>query len=385
MIDLSTKYGGITLKNPVMAASAGITEHTELICRAEENGASAVVMKTLFEEEYTRSNPAPCFTVIKRKAGPMSSSSFYSFEQASPWGLERYAEEIARARKKVNIPVIASINCVNDESWDQYARTLEEAGADAIELNRSCPYSTLVLNIEDVWTKAATETLKIVKQAVSIPVFPKFTPQLSNPLSAARTLDGAGADGLVMFSRFTGLEIDLETEKPIMHGGFAGHGGSWSIHYALRWIAATYPEIKAPISASGGVFSGDDVIKYLLAGAGNVQVCTSVYMEGYEVINKYIQRLEEFMTQKGYSSLDDFRGKVCSKVIPTEEVDRSQKSIASINQDRCSQCGKCADVCLHGAVNSHGDNQYEIDTANCTGCGLCIQLCSRKAIVGIEM
>lgn len=385
MADLLTDYGGITLKNPLVVASAGTTENMELIRRAEENGAAAVVMKTLFEEEYTRHNPAPCFRVIRRKVGVMSSSTFYSFEQASPLGPERYAEEIARARDAVEIPVIASINCVSDENWPRYAGMLDEAGADAIELNRSCPYSSIVMNIEDVWTKAAVETLKLVKDAVSIPVFPKLTPQLSNPLSAARALAEAGADGVVMFSRFTGLEIDTETEKPVMHGGFAGHGGSWSIHYALRWIAAAFPKLNIPVSASGGVFSGDDVIKYILAGAGNVQICTSLYMEGFGVIKNYLQRLNEFMEKKEYNSLADFRGKVCTRVIPTEAVDRSQRAVAYTDGERCSRCGRCATVCLKGAVRVYGKNDgdgevYEIDENTCTGCGLCIQLCPRQAI-----
>lgn len=378
MVELNTRYGGLGLKNPLVIAAAGTTGNLELIKRAEESSAAAVVMKTLFEEEYARKNPTPCFSVIRRKAGPMQSTTFYSFEQASPWGLERYAEEVHRARREVEIPVIASINCVHDDSWAGYAQTLAQAGAAALELNRSCPYSTVLLAGRDAWTALAAETVALVKSAVSIPVCVKLTPQLADPAQAAKQLAEAGAGGLVMFSRFTGLEIDVESERPIMHGGFAGHGGTWALHYALRWIAAASPQVALPISASGGVCSGDDVIKFILAGAATVQICTAIYMEGFGVISRYLDRLMDFMARKGYASLEEFRGKICSGVIPSDQVDRAKRAVALIDGAICSECGTCAAVCLHRAVD-RGTEAYAVND-RCAGCGLCEQLCPRKAI-----
>lgn len=382
-MNISVEYGGLKLKNPLIAASGGTTGHVDLIKRAEENGAAAVVMKTLFEEEYTRENPTPCFRLINRKAGPLTASTFYSFEQASPYGPERYAEEINRAREAVQIPVIASINCVSEEAWPRYARLLAAAGAAGIEINRSCPFSTVATASRDVWTSLAADTVELVKEAVSVPVFAKMTPQLSDPQSTARMLQSASADGIVMFSRFTGLEIDLETERPVMHGGIAGHGGLWSLHYALRWIAATHPEVDIPVSASGGVGSGDDVIKFLLAGATTVQVCTTLYMEGFKVLNRYLERLREFMSGRGYNSLEQFRGKVCAQIIPTAEVDRNRRLVAIIDGEICNACGRCAEVCLHDAVNT-GNTAYLVNE-RCVGCGLCVQICSRKAVTMIEL
>lgn len=379
MADLRACYGNLALKNPMVLAAAGTTLNVDLIKRAEENGAAAVVMKTLFEEETARRNPTPCFAVIRRKGGPMRSTTFYSFEQASPWGPDRYAEEIHRACREVDIPVIASINCVTDEAWTAYARTVEQAGAGAIELNRSCPYSTILLSGQDAWTALAAETVKIVKSAVSIPVCAKFTPQLTDPLLSAKYLAEAGADGVVMFSRFTGLEIDVETERPIMHQGFAGHGGTWALHYALRWIAAASPDLAIPISASGGVCCGDDVIKFILAGATSVQLCTAVYMEGFKVIRRYLGRLEEFMERKGYTALEDFRGAVCGRIIPSDRVDRRRLAAALIDAEQCSECGTCARVCLHQAVD-RVEGAYRVNSA-CAGCGLCHELCPERAII----
>ena len=379
MPGMETMYGSLKIKNPLVVASAGTSEHLELIKKAEDMSAAAVVMKTLFEEEYTRKNPTPCYSIIKRKGGPMHSSTFYSFEQASPWDLERYAEEVRRAAKDVSIPVIASINCVSDPAWADYASCLEEAGAAALEINRSCPFSKVMLEGKDTWTAAAIETVKLVKDKVSIPVCAKFTPQLTDPLLTAVSLDKAGADGLVMFSRFTGLDIDLEKEAPIMHGGIAGHGGPWAIHYALRWISAAAPQVNIPISGSGGVSCGEDIIKYILAGASSVQICTSLYMEGFTVIADYLKKLDYYMTEKGYTDIEQFRGAVCSRIIPPDQVNRTRARVARIDEDSCTNCGICEKVCLHQSAFTGGENAYIVQQ-DCVGCGLCAELCPQSAI-----
>ena len=378
MIDLSVNYGGLKLKNPIVVASGGISKNIEMMRRAEEQGAAAIVMKTLFEEEYARKNPAPCFKLIRRKSGPQRATSFYTFEQASPFGPERYAEEVSKAVKQLSIPVIASINCVNDSSWSTYSRLLEDSGASAIEINRSCPYSTVATSGKEMWTSLAADTIKRVKESVSLPVFIKLTPQLSDPLGAALLLEEAGADAMVFFSRFTGLEIDTSKEEPVMHGGIAGHGGLWSLHYALRWIASAYPVTKTSVIGSGGVGSGEDIVKHLLCGATAVQVCTAIYTEGFGVLAEYLDYLKKFMEEKGYHSLEDFRGNVCEKIIPTSEVKRGGSVVASINREKCNRCGNCFDVCLYDAVD-YSDQGYLINN-KCCGCGLCLQICPRACI-----
>lgn len=378
MSDLSTYYGSTKIKNPIVLSAAGTTGTVELIKRAEENGVAAVVMKTLFEEEYSRQNPSPCYKIIRRKAGPMKSTTFYSFEQASPYGLERYAEEIHQVRKQTNIPVIASINCINESTWAKFAKVMEEAGASAIEVNRSCPYSKVTLSSQDSWTTLAADTLKAIKRVAAIPVSIKLTPQLADPSISAKHLEREGADGLVMFNRFIGLEIDIETEKPIMHGGFAGHGGIWALHYVLRWIVATSSQLNIPICASGGVAGGDDLIKLILAGAGSVQICTTTYMEGFGVISRYLERLQDYMQEKKYGAIKEFRGKVCKEIVPTDKVDRSQKFVAMIDIEVCRKCGNCSKICLHNAVD--WKNGAYLINDRCTGCGLCEQLCPQTAI-----
>ncbi|MDI3280639.1 MAG: dihydroorotate dehydrogenase, partial [Bacillota bacterium] len=163
-----------------------------------------------------------------------------------------------------------------------------------------------------------------------------------------------------------------------MHGGFAGHGGLWAIHYALRWIVVTAPAVRIPISASGGAASGEDVVKYLLVGANNVQVCTAIYVEGFEVLQRIKAGLEEFMARKGYERLDDFRGKVCGTVLPMQEVDRSFKVVAAIEAEKCTGCGLCQRICLFDGPEPQG--QKYVIGPGCRGCGLCAELCPPRAI-----
>ncbi|WP_026486080.1 4Fe-4S binding protein [Caldanaerobius polysaccharolyticus] len=372
MVDLSTTYAGLKLRSPLIAAAAGITGTVERLKKAEDNGIGAVVTKSLFQKEICRVSPTPRFKVIKHSG----STTLYSYEQASEYGPEEYAEFIYRAKSQLSIPVIASINCYTDEAWIKYGKLVEQAGADAIELNLSCPHGVHLMSGIDV-IKSMVATTKLMKNAVKIPVIPKMTPQSTNPGSDALRLDQAGADGLVMFNRFTGLDIDVEKEVPVLHGGYAGHGGPWSIMFSLRWISAVSPHIRCDISGSGGVMNGEDAVKYILAGAGTVQICSVIILNGYQVINRINKGIEKFMESKGYSSISEFKGKICSRIKSMDEVDRTQWAKAEIDMIRCTSCGLCARVCIYDGIDA--DEKYSVND-KCDGCGLCAEICPAKAI-----
>ncbi|SHF57300.1 dihydroorotate dehydrogenase (fumarate) [Caldanaerobius fijiensis DSM 17918] len=373
MVDLSTTYAGLKLRSPLIAAAAGITGTLERLKKAEDNGIGAVVTKSLFQKEICRISPTPRFKIVKHA----SSTTLYSYEQASEYGLYEYAEFIHRAKSELVVPVIASINCYTDDAWVEYGKLMEQAGADAIELNLSCPHGVHIMSGIDV-IESMVATTKLMKNAVKIPVIPKMTPQSTNPASDALRLDEAGADGLVMFNRFTGLDIDVEKEVPILHGGYAGHGGPWSIMFSLRWISAVSPRVKCDISGSGGVMNGDDAVKYVLAGAKTVQICTAIILNGYEIIGRINREIEKFMESKGYTSIEDFKGKICNKIKSMDEVDRTQWAKAVIDQNRCTTCGLCARVCIYDGIGINGD-KYFINN-KCDGCGLCAEVCPVKAI-----
>jgi dihydroorotate dehydrogenase (fumarate) len=377
LADLSVNYVDLELRNPVVISPAGVTGTVRRMKKAEEAGCGAIVVKTPFEEEVTRRSPTPRFRVLGDRAGARDSFVLYSYEQASPFSPERYASEIARAKRELGIPVMASIGCMTDEGWRSYARLVEDAGADAVELNVSCPHAKVILEEGDV-SRHMCDATSLVEEEISIPIVPKMTPQASNPLSVALELQGAGADGVVMFNRFTGLDIDIETEAPVMHGAFAGHGGPWSLHYVLRWLIATSPRVEIPIASSGGIWNGEDAAKAILAGATVTEICSVVVVQGYSAIGRIIRQLGEFMDHKGYSGLDEFRGNACDRLLATEEVDRRQTVRAVLDPDLCSSCGLCERICIYDAISSSG-RTFRVKSS-CQGCGLCVELCPEGAI-----
>jgi len=375
--DLHTSYVGLELRNPLIVSPAGITETVKRMKKAEEAGCGAVVVKTLFEEAVTRRSPTPRFRILRKRGGCPESFVLYSYEQASPFGPGRYAREIRNAKKALRIPVIASVGCTTEEGWRRYSRLMESSGADALELNVSCPHGSSMLADSDVSDTMCRAT-RLAKEAVSVPVIPKMTPQTASPLGTALTLEASRADAVVMFNRFTGLDIELEKEAPTMHGGFAGHGGPWSLYYLLRWLVATSPRLGIPISASGGIWTGHDMAKAILAGATTTQMCSAVVIQGYDAITAALNDVRAFMEMKGYSSPKQFRGKACGRVLSAEQVDRRKTVIAWIDPGRCTSCGICQKVCIYQAVLK-GEKAF-LARRSCQGCGLCVEVCPEEAI-----
>ena len=333
MVDLRTRFAGLDLVSPIIVASSGLTETVELMRRAQEHGAGAVVMKSYFQHEVCRINPAPCFYMIRHNLERDKTFTFFSFEQASRWDIDRYCEEIARAQRELSIAIIASINCLTDEGWIEAARKVEAAGADALELNVSCPHGSITFRGEDVENKII-HTLKTVRAAVKMPLIAKLSGMLTAPGFIAHQAEQIGYQGVTMFNRFTALDIDLDAERPIMHGGYAGHGGPWAIQYPLRWISQLAPQLKIDLSATSGVANGHDVAKYILVGAKTVQVCTAIMLNGFELLDQMHRELVEFMESKGYERPEDFRGVVCRRILKVEEVNRAHDKVAQIDPRR---------------------------------------------------
>jgi len=375
MSRLQVDFAGMKLKNPIIAASAGTTKDAEHAARAEEAGCAAVILKSIQEEDVNRYNPFPRFAVIRNGIGGYNAVSFMSYEQAFEGDIDEYAEEVRKTKETVSVPVIASLNCANQDTWAKYAVMVQEAGADGIEIVPSCPVGAFVREAEEFYPVAA-KAVKSVKQVAKVPIGLKLTQQMSNPIACSLKLERDGADWLTMFNRTPGLQIDIETMSPIMHKGICGHGGPWVVQSVMRWVAQTFPHIHIPISATGGVTRWEDVVRYLLAGAGNVQIASLIYMKGYGVIGEIIDALEEYMDRKNVAGISDLIGQAAGKVLPLHKADRSSRYYARVNPDTCISCKRCKDVCIYDAINYEGDKP-EIDAQVCDGCGLCEQICSR--------
>lgn len=373
MADLTTKYVGLTLRNPLIVGSAGITGRAELIARASDAGVGAVVMKSLGDRTWK----SPRMGVLNR-GKDLRSTTFYSVEGHAKLDERQYADEVAKAIATVDIPVIPSFTCLNDEDWVRRAKLLEEAGAPAMEADISCPHGAHVLIGCDSLSEVKRVTA-LLKSTVKVPVIPKLTPQAADPVAAALDAEAGGGDAVVMFNRFTGLDVDVRAQQPILHGGLAGHGGPWAIYYAMRWISMAYPKLKIPISSSGGVFDWEDAVKMLLVGATTVQTCTAVILKGYGVATEMVRGLERYMDEMGHQTVEEFRGLAARRLQGAATIDRTRQYLAKIDPYLCTECGECAKVCIYDAPNATADGPYAIDD-RCAGCGLCAYLCPSGAI-----
>ncbi|HIE52922.1 MAG TPA: hypothetical protein EYP85_14315, partial [Armatimonadetes bacterium] len=322
MVNLTTQFVGLTLRSPLLVGSAGVTANLELMKRAQDYGAGGVVVKSLFDFVPGRKSPTPRFQLLSRTLNDPRATTLYSIEQGIALDPAGYAEEIARAKRELDIAVIASVDCVQEENWVPYVTTVAQARPDALEINVSCPHGSIAFTGGEV-EEAMLRVARRVREAVPyLPLIVKLTGQLTFPPGLVLRLQEMGIEGVTLFNRFTGLEVDLERERPVLHGGYAGHGGAWSLQFGLRWIAALAPQVKLDLSASGGVMSGYDVAKYLLAGATTVQTVSAVYLHGHRIVERFTRELVAFMEAKGYTTVDEFRGRLTDSIVPLERIDR---------------------------------------------------------------
>ena len=301
MGNLSAKYLGLNLRSPLIVSSSSLTSTLDHLREAEDHGAGAVVLKSLFEEQIN-------FYV--HAASTMSAypeaDDYISYYTKSN-SVEEYLNLIREAKKSLEIPVIPSINCYTSESWTGFARNIEEAGADAIEIN------VFVMPVDRKKSSADTEKLYFqliekLKKVVTIPVALKIGFRFSNVLYMIDQFYLRGVDGLVMFNRFYEPDIDINTMEIVPASIFSSGNER---RYVLRWIAmASSQDIRIDISATTGVHTGEDAVRYLLAGADSVQVCSVLYEKGISYLETMNETIGKWMDDKGFNEISEFKGKL---------------------------------------------------------------------------
>ncbi|MCK5766011.1 MAG: dihydroorotate dehydrogenase-like protein [Bacteroidales bacterium] len=303
-MDLSTKYLGLELKNPVIVGSSGLTDSAKKIADLEKFGAGAVVLKSIFEEEITMEYEK----VLEEEAPSRYKDDYLDYfdYKIKEQNITNYIKLIADAKKAVKIPIIASINCNSSHEWTYFATKIEEAGADALELNIFLLPSTLDKSIEDI-DHVYLEIINNVKNIIKIPLSIKISYYFSNLGRAIKVLSKTGVDGIVLFNRFYSPDIDLDKMEIISTNVLST---PQELSTSLRWIGIMANRIKSDLAASTGVHDGKAVVKQLLAGADAVQMVSCLYQNGPEYLKTVIQEIEEWMTEKGFDSVDDFRGKL---------------------------------------------------------------------------
>ncbi|MCB0805147.1 MAG: dihydroorotate dehydrogenase-like protein [Bacteroidales bacterium] len=304
MADLRTNYMGLELRNPIIVGSSGLTNSVDKLVNLEKAGAGAVVLKSLFEEQIA-------FHIHKTVSQNDSNSSYpeaadYISNYTKENDVSNYLNLIREGKSKLSIPIMASINCVSSSEWITFAKKIEEAGADALELNifvlPSDPHKSAEQN-EEVYFDIAMTIVKELK----IPVALKISYYFSSLAKTALKLSWTGIKGMVLFNRFFSPDIDIDKFDVTATNVFSAPE---DLPISLRWVAMLSDRLHCDIAASTGVHSGTAVVKQLLAGAKAVQIASAVYKNGNEIIREMTNFVEYWMDKHGFKTTGEFIGKM---------------------------------------------------------------------------
>ena len=308
MADLSTTYLGLALKSPIVLAASSLSNRIENFKVAEEYGAGAVVLRSLFEEQIealeSRLEEA-------RAQGSESFAEALTYLPAASIGPREYLQLVEKAKRAVRIPVIGSLNCVAPGSWSDYARQIEEAGADALEVNMYAVQADPAVDGAEVERRNEAIVASVL-EAVKIPVSVKLSPYYTALASFAARLDRRGVKGLVLFNRF--LQPDISVERLELDNVMPPSHPQEAL-LPLRWIALLYGRVQADLAASTGVHDAAGVVKQLLAGATVVQVATALLRNGAAYVGALRDGLDDFMDRRGYADLSDLRGQLSQRAL----------------------------------------------------------------------
>ncbi len=307
MADLSTNYMGLKLKNPLILGASNLVTKPEVIEQIEEAGIAAIVYKTLFEEQIQLESiqMEEDLHEYENRHAEMT-RLFPDLEHA---GAKEHLFNLKTLKNKVKVPVIASLNAIYEPTWVDYARELEQAGADALEINLYSVPGYFELEGDKIEYKQV-QVVEQVKKSVSIPVSVKLSPFYTNTLNFIKKLDEAGVDGYVLFNRFFQPDIDVENELFYYPWELSREK---DYQLSLRYAGLLHGNVDAGICVSRGVSGGDDLIKLLLAGADVVQVVSAIYRKQAGCVTDMLDELTRWMDAKGYKTIGDFRGKLSRK------------------------------------------------------------------------
>ena len=299
MSSLKTSYLGLELENPLIASSSGLTNSLEKVLALEKAGIGAVVLKSLFEEQINISAAN-----LSGFNNDYPEAFDYVQNYVRSQNLDNYLELVRKTSQESSIPVIASINCFSGGEWVDFAKSVQDAGADAIELNVFVLNANLLSNSD--YEQKHYDIIRAVRKVITIPVAVKISYYFNNIVSVVDRLKAEGANGVVLFNRFYQPDIDINKIELSAADVFSVPS---DLHHTLRWVSFVSGLTKnIDISSSTGVHDCDAVIKMLLAGANSVQICSALYKNGNGIISQMLTCIEEWMDQKSFNSIADFRG-----------------------------------------------------------------------------
>ncbi len=308
-MDLTTRYLGMNLRTPLVPSASPLSDELEGIKRMEDAGASAIVLHSLFEEQVKSEQETIQYHLMYGTDSFPESLTFFPKPSEFITGPEEYLSSIRKAKDAIRIPIIASLNGTAIGGWIDYARQIQQAGADALELNiYSIPTELDRTSIEI--EQGYIDILKAVKSVVSIPVAVKLSPFFSNMANMAKRLDQAAANGLVLFNRFYQPDINLSELEVQANINLST---SQDMRLPLRWLAILHGRVKADLAATGGIYTAQDVIKMLMVGADVTMLCSVLLNKGLKVIREIETEMCEWLSEHDYQSVRQLQGSMSQK------------------------------------------------------------------------
>ncbi len=315
-MNLTTKYLGLTLKHPVLSSASPLAQNLDGVRRLEDAGASAIVLPSLFEEQIEQEAMHMLQTMKQGTESFAEATSYLPEPERFLVGPEEYLTLISHAKKSCEVPIIASLNGRAPGSWAEYARLMENAGADALELN--VYYLATNFNVSGAEVEENyLNILRAVKKEVKIPVAMKLSPYFSAMANMAKRCDDAGADGLVLFNRFYQPDLDIEELEVQPKVDLST---SAEIRLPLRWLAVLHGHLKCNLAATTGVHTPEDAVKLIMSGADVVMLCSALFQWGVRRLGRLAEEIDEWGTEHGYDSIEMMRGSMSQRAVKDPEA-----------------------------------------------------------------
>ncbi len=306
-MDISTTFLGFPLKNPLIASASPLTASLERIKKLEDNGISAVIMHSLFEEEINHEiHQIDHFLHINSHSHAEALSYLPSEVNFENLQADHYLEEIRRVKESVSVPLIASLNGVSEGGWVKYAKKMEQAGADALELNIT--YIPTSIDMEgSAVEQMYVDTVSKLSHEISLPINVKMNAYFSNPANMAKRFVEAGASGLTLFDNPTLVDVDLELLSALQQANITS---SNNLSETLRWCAILYRKLSCSLCANTGIHSAEDVLKAMMSGADAAALASVLLIKGEGEINKILTNMSEWMEKREYDSIEQMKGSI---------------------------------------------------------------------------
>lgn len=389
--DLSINFLGVKFENPFCLSSSPVGNCYEMCAKAYDSGWGGIVFKTI--GFFIADEVSPRFDNLRKEG--TSFVGFKNMEQIAEHPLEENLAAIKKLKKKYpNKVLIASIMGENEKQWEDLARLVEEAGADMIECNFSCPQMTSHAMGSDVGQSPdlVREYCRAVRHGSKLPILAKMTPNIGDMCEVAAAAIEGGADGIAAINTIKSI-LNLDLHKmvgmPIVNGksSVSGYSGKAVKPVALRFIHQMRSHASlhnVPISGIGGIETWEDAVEFLLLGAGNLQVTTAIMQYGYRIVEDMKSGLQHYMDEIGVEKLDDLIGRANKNIIPCEDLDRGYIIYPQVDEEECVGCGRCYISCFDGGhqaiVWNKEKRQPTFDKEKCVGCHLCAHVCPVSCI-----